>query len=241
MSSSPAITWRWISFAWSVSVAQHRGGFDLDEEFGHGEAGNREEGVGRGLGVAVELRDLAHHLHQRFGVGADDVGAQAHDVGGGRADRGEGILEVGQGLAGLEAVIVAADDVAILVPGGLPGDVRGAGARVLDGDVREAEAGGVEGEQKAGMDKFRADFKAKFNADVQVYAPYVYDAVKVMANAMVTAGSADPKVYLPALKSTSYNGVTGKIEFDEKGDIKNGALTLFTYKGDKREQIAVVR
>ena len=91
------------------------------------------------------------------------------------------------------------------------------------------------------MDKFRADFKTKFNADVQVYAPYVYDAVKVMANAMVTAGSADPKVYLPALKATNYNGVTGKIEFDEKGDIKNGALTLMTYKGGNRTTIAVIR
>jgi branched-chain amino acid transport system substrate-binding protein len=29
--------------------------------------------------------------------------------------------------------------------------------------------------------------------------------------------------------------------FDEKGDIKNGALTLFTYKAEKRDQIAVVR
>ena len=35
--------------------------------------------------------------------------------------------------------------------------------------------------------------------------------------------------------------MTGTIAFDEKGDIKNGALTLFTYKGEKREAIAVVR
>ena len=112
---------------------------------------------------------------------------------------------------------------------------------MADENVFCAEAGGVEGEQKAGMDKFRADFKAKYNAEVQVYAPYVYDAVKVMAQAMVTAGSSDPAKYLPALKSINYKGVTGNIAFDEKGDIKNGALTLFTYKAGKREQIAVVR
>jgi len=104
-----------------------------------------------------------------------------------------------------------------------------------------AEAGGVEGEQKAGMEKFRADFKTKFNADVQVYAPYVYDAVKVMAQAMVSADSAEPAKYLPRLKEINYKGVTGNIAFDEKGDIKNGALTLYTYKAGKREQIAVVR
>ncbi|HEY9066945.1 MAG TPA: branched-chain amino acid ABC transporter substrate-binding protein [Burkholderiaceae bacterium] len=111
-----------------------------------------------------------------------------------------------------------------------------------DGQVICAEAGGVEGAQKAGMDKFKEDFKKKFNADVQIYAPYVYDAVNVMVAAMVKAGSADPKVYLPVLaKTEGYKGVTGVIAFDEKGDIKNGALTLYTYKGDKREQIAVVR
>lgn len=112
---------------------------------------------------------------------------------------------------------------------------------MADEQVYCAEAGGVEGEEKAGMDKFRADFAAKFGTEVQVYAPYVYDAVKVMANAMVTAGSADPATYLPALKATSYQGVTGKISFDEKGDIKNGALTLMTYKGGVRTPIAVIR
>ena len=116
-----------------------------------------------------------------------------------------------------------------------------AGDAMKDDTVFCAEAGGVEGEQKASMDKFRADFKAKFNADVQVYAPYVYDAVKVMATAMVNAGSADPAKYLPALKAIKYKGVTGDIVFDEKGDIKNGALTLYTYKGGERTQLAVVR
>jgi branched-chain amino acid transport system substrate-binding protein len=116
-----------------------------------------------------------------------------------------------------------------------------AGDAMVDEGVVCAEAGGVEGEQKVGMDKFRTDFKAKYNADVQVYAPYVYDAVKVMATAMVTAGSADPAKYLPVLKAINYKGLTGNIAFDEKGDIKNGALTLYTYKGGERSQIAVVR
>jgi branched-chain amino acid transport system substrate-binding protein len=117
-----------------------------------------------------------------------------------------------------------------------------AAGAMADGQVVCAEAGGVEGEQKAGMEKFRADFKKKFGADVQIYAPYVYDATMVMVDAMVKAGSAEPAKYLPVLAKTSgYKGVTGTIAFDEKGDVKNGALTLFTYKGEKREQIAVVR
>ena len=115
------------------------------------------------------------------------------------------------------------------------------GESIADGQVLCAEAGGVEGEQKKSMEAFKDRFKKKFNAEVQIYAPYVYDATMVMAEAMVKAGSADPKVYLPVLARTSgYKGVTGVIAFDEKGDIKNGALTLYTYKAGKRDELAVV-
>jgi branched-chain amino acid transport system substrate-binding protein len=117
-----------------------------------------------------------------------------------------------------------------------------AAGTMADGQVVCAEAGGVEGAAKKSMDDFYAAFKKKFNTDVQVYAPYVYDAVNVMVAAMVKAGSADPAKYLPVLaKTDGYKGVTGTIGFDSKGDIKNGALTLYTYKGGKRDQIAVVR
>ena len=90
----------------------------------------------------------------------------------------------------------------------------------------------MEGESKKSLDAFKAKFKDKYKVDVQIYAPYVYDAVNVMVDAMVKAKSADPKVYLPVLAKTSdFKGVTGTIAFDAKGDIKNGALTLYTYKG----------
>ncbi|MBV8125500.1 MAG: branched-chain amino acid ABC transporter substrate-binding protein, partial [Paucibacter sp.] len=76
---------------------------------------------------------------------------------------------------------------------------------------------------------------------VQIYAPYVYDAVNVMVAAMVKAGSADPAKYLSVLaKTEGYKGVTGNISFDAKGDLKNGALTLFTFKNGTRDQLAVV-
>ena len=111
-----------------------------------------------------------------------------------------------------------------------------------DGQVVCAEAGGVDGVAKKGLEDFKVAFKKKYNADVQIYAPYVYDAVNVMVASMVKAGSAEPAKYLPVLaKTDGYKGVTGTIGFDAKGDIKNGALTLFTYKGGAREQIAVVR
>ena len=137
---------------------------------------------------------------------------------------------------GIEAKFVGGDGIC---SGELPKLSAGA---MADGQVVCAEAGGVEGEQKAGMDDFYKRFKAKYNADVQVYSPYVYDAMNVMIAAMVKAGSAEPAKYLPVLaKTDGYKGVTGNISFDDKGDVKNGALTLFTYKGGKRDQLAVVR
>ena len=136
---------------------------------------------------------------------------------------------------GINAKFMGGDGVCT---GELPKLAAGA---MADGQVVCAEAGGVEGEQKAGMEAFRERFKAKFGVDVQLYAPYVYDAVNVMVASMEKAGSADPAKYLPELHKIDYKGVTGNIAFDEKGDIKNGALTLFTYKDGKREQIAVVR
>jgi branched-chain amino acid transport system substrate-binding protein len=116
-----------------------------------------------------------------------------------------------------------------------------AGGAMADGQVVCAEAGGVEGEQKVGMAKFKEDYQKKFGIPVQIYAPYVYDAVNVMVAAMEKAGSADPAKYLPALAATNYKGVTGPIAFDSKGDIKNGALTLHSYTGDKMTDLAVVR
>lgn len=116
-----------------------------------------------------------------------------------------------------------------------------AGDAIRDVTVVCAEAGGVDGEFKTVQQKFKEDFKAKNGIDVQVYSPYVYDAVHLLADAMTRAGSADPKEYLVELQKTDYRGVTGPIRFDEKGDIKGGALTLYTYKLGKREQLAVVR
>ena len=117
-----------------------------------------------------------------------------------------------------------------------------AGDALVDGQVVCAEAGGVDGALKKGMDDFGVKFKKRFNDDVKLYSPYVYDAVHVMVEAMQRAKSSDPAKYLPELaKTTGYKGVTGVISFDAKGDIKNGALTIYTYKAGKRDPISVVR
>ena len=120
--------------------------------------------------------------------------------------------------------------------------VKLAGDAIADDQVYCAEAGGVEGKAKVGMEAFKKKFKEKFGVDVQIYAPYVYDSVKLMVAAMVKAGSSDPAKYLPVLAATKdYPGVTGPITFDEKGDIKGGALTLRTVKGGALTELKVIR
>ena len=116
-----------------------------------------------------------------------------------------------------------------------------AGDAMADNQVICAEAGGVEESQKSGLDNFKAAYKKKFGVDVQIYAPYVYDSVMTMVEAMEKAGSSDPVKYLPVLAKTNRKGVTGNIAFDAKGDMKEGTLTLYTYKDAKRLQLAVTK
>jgi branched-chain amino acid transport system substrate-binding protein len=204
--------------------------------YGQGVADEFEKGVKSAGGKTVG-REFTNDKATDFTAILTSIKAKKPDIvffGGMDAVAGPMLRQMKQ--LGINAKLMGGDGICT---GELP---KLAAGSMADGQVVCAEAGGVEGEQKAGMEKFKTDFKKKFNADVQIYAPYVYDAVMVMADAMVKAGSTEPAKYLPVLAKTSgYKGVTGTISFDEKGDIKNGALTMFTYKGGAREQIAVVR
>ena len=204
--------------------------------YGQGVADEFEKGV-KGAGGKVVGREFTNDKATDFTAILTSLKSKKPDVvffGGMDAVAGPMLRQMKQ--LGIEAKFMGGDGICT---GELP---KLAAGTMGDGQVVCAEAGGVEGEAKKSMDDFKAKFKSKFNVDVQIYAPYVYDAVNVMAAAMVKAGSAEPAKYLPVLaKTAGYKGVTGVISFDEKGDIKNGALTLYTYKGGSREQLAVVR
>lgn len=89
-------------------------------------------------------------------------------------------------------------------------------------------------------EEFEKRFKEKYGSEVQIYAPYAYDAVVVLVEAMVRAGSAEPAKYLPEIVNTSYDGVSGRIEFDQKGDLRNGAVTIYQVKDGKLSVLEVV-
>ena len=92
---------------------------------------------------------------------------------------------------------------------------------------------GVPLEQMPGGKEFSQRYEAKYKQPIQLYAPYCYDAVNVMIAAMQKAGSAEPAKYLPELAKVEHNGVTAKITFDEKGDLKGGAVTLYQVQQGK--------
>ena len=93
---------------------------------------------------------------------------------------------------------------------------------------------------QAASKAFLDAFKAKYG-DVKQYAPFTYDAANLLIQAMVKANSTDPAKYLPSLASISYDGASGHIEFDAKGDRKNAEMTIFELKNGKVEPIAIIK
>ncbi len=204
--------------------------------YGQGVADEFEKGV-KGAGGKTVGREFTNDKATDFTAILTTLKAKKPDIvffGGMDAVAGPMMRQMKQ--LGIEAKFMGGDGIC---SSDLP---KLAAGTMADGQVVCAEAGGVEGTAKKSMEEFYAAYKKKFNDDVKVYAPYVYDATMLMAAAMVKAGSAEPAKYLPVLaKTAGYKGVTGTISFDDKGDVKNGALTLYTYKGGKRDEIAVVR
>lgn len=87
---------------------------------------------------------------------------------------------------------------------------------------------------------FKAKFEAKYGK-IQNYAPYAYDALYVLVEAMKRAGSSDPAKYLAELPKTDYQGVTGHIRFDTRGDITGGAVTLYQVRDGRWQTLETVR
>lgn len=136
---------------------------------------------------------------------------------------------------GIQAKFMGGDGICTTELPKLAGDALG------DNMLYCAEAGGVVGKYVEKDKAFRARFQKEMKAEVKLYAPYVYDATMVMVEAMKKADSTDPKKYLPELAKIKYDGVTGPISFDKNGDINGGTLTLYTYKGGKRDLVKVIQ
>lgn len=114
----------------------------------------------------------------------------------------------------------------------------------LAGDAAEGAMASIPGlpkDQMPGGNAFLEKYKAKFNQEVELFAPMGYDAVFVLVEAMKRAGSAEPAKFLPEIGKTDHQGVIGPIAFDEKGDLKNGPITIYVVKGGQWQPLEVIK
>jgi branched-chain amino acid transport system substrate-binding protein len=88
---------------------------------------------------------------------------------------------------------------------------------------------------------FVRSYREAFHTDPILYAPYTYDAAKVLIEAMKQADSTDPAVYAKSIRSIKLNGATGPIALDRKGDREEAEVTIFTMRDRRVQPVAIVR
>lgn len=80
-------------------------------------------------------------------------------------------------------------------------------------------------------------FKAK-NIDPEGYVLYSYAAMQVLAQAIETSKSTDPKTVARQIRSgTEYKTVFGSLSFDAKGDIKQLGYVMYEWVQDKNGKL----
>ncbi|MBL8308980.1 MAG: branched-chain amino acid ABC transporter substrate-binding protein [Burkholderiales bacterium] len=113
----------------------------------------------------------------------------------------------------------------------------------LAGDAGEGAYATLAGLPKEKMPQGQAfydKYKAKFNVDVQAYAPFTYDATNILIEAMQKAGSTEGAKIIDAIKGGTFTGAAGTYAYDDKGDMKDGAITVFVVKGGKWDVAEVI-
>ena len=223
---------------YSISTLKAKNIAVIDDRtaFGQGLADEFVKGVKATGGAQIVSRQFTNDKATDFSAILTQIRARKPDVvfyGGMDAVAGP-MLQQMQAL-GLQAKLVSGDGICSEKL------VQLAGPALGNDKVTCVVAGGISTAQEAGYAAFTARYRQRFKLDLQTYAPYAYDAVMVFATAMQAAKSSDPAKYLPALAKINYQGVTGAIAFDDKGDLRNAALTLFTYRGGKKTRLTVVR
>jgi branched-chain amino acid transport system substrate-binding protein len=132
---------------------------------------------------------------------------------------------------------------------GMPALLFGAGALKSNAFLQIAGAAG-EGTQDLepgpALDKlpaaqaFATRYKARFNQDVELYAPFAYDAALAMIKAIHDANSLSRAKIVNSFAKVSVTGVTGKIAFDPHGDLIKPPYTLFEVQQGQWKSVRTV-
>ncbi|WP_238267814.1 branched-chain amino acid ABC transporter substrate-binding protein [Paraburkholderia terrae] len=83
-------------------------------------------------------------------------------------------------------------------------------------------------------------YKKRFGYAPVLNSPFAYDAVGVIVDAMKRAQSTEPAKILAAMPATDYHGVLGQTQFDSKGDLRHGVISLYKYVDGKQALLSVV-
>lgn len=118
--------------------------------------------------------------------------------------------------------------------------IEAAGA---DAEGVYATFGGVPADKLEGAAaKWYADYKAKYNAEPEVYAVYGYEAANVAVNAINTVCKKDRAAILGAVMGTKdFKGILGTWSFDANGDTSLTAMSGAEVKGGKFEFVQPIK
>jgi hypothetical protein len=89
--------------------------------------------------------------------------------------------------------------------------------------------------------EFDRRYTARYKVPIDAYAPFAYDAVYVIYDAMKRANSTNREKILAAMPVTQYDGVIGKIAFDPRGDLKDAAITIYQFMDKNKTVMDVIR
>ena len=84
---------------------------------------------------------------------------------------------------------------------------------------------------------FLEKYEAKYGHDEGAYSVYGYDAANVLLTAIQQAGTTDADKVSAVMKSRPFDTILGKIEFDEKGDVKGSGFVMWTIKDGKLQPL----
>ncbi len=111
------------------------------------------------------------------------------------------------------------------------------GGDAVGGNVMCAQAGAALDKQANGP-AFKARYKQRYQRDPDVYAPAFYDQTMFIARAMQAANTTDAAAVGKQLHTMSYQGVAGTYGYDESGNLKKTAVTVYTFKGGQLAPLA---
>jgi len=224
------------SYAVTTMKAKKIAIIDDRTAFGQGLADEFNRSVRSGKAAKIVSRQFTNDKASDFTAILTQIRGQDPDVifyGGMDAVAGPMLKQMK--ALGLRAKLVSGDGICSEKLPQLAGDALG------DDKVICVVAGGVTGAEEATFNAFVERYRQRYKMPLQTYAPYAYDSVMVLATAMQQAKSSDPAKYLPFLAKAQYQGITGNIAFDPKGDLKNAALTMYTYRNGKKVKLQVLR